>query len=98
MRLDRFISVNLVRPLRRVAPRAESPSSVPVLMYHNISDAPEPGVPAYYQTNTSPAVFRQHMQFLADNGYQTISVTKLVNFLETPTTHTNGAPKPNTPS
>jgi peptidoglycan/xylan/chitin deacetylase (PgdA/CDA1 family) len=50
-------------------------------MYHSISDEPEPGVPAYYQTNTSPAVFRRHMQFLADHGYRTISLDELVSML-----------------
>lgn len=50
-------------------------------MYHNICDDPESGVPAYYRTNTSPAVFRQHMQFLADNGYKTISIHQLVTKL-----------------
>ena len=97
MRLDHFITVRLIRPLRRAVTRPSLERSIPVLMYHNICDDPEPGVPAYYQTNTSSAVFRQHMQFLADNGYQTISVADLVNFLHTSTTETNGIPKPNTP-
>jgi peptidoglycan/xylan/chitin deacetylase (PgdA/CDA1 family) len=93
MRLDRFITLNLVRPFHRLAGRVRSinhqPStlnpkwSVPILMYHSISDDPEPGVPPYYKTNTSPAVFRQHMQFLADHGYRTISLDELVEKLRT---------------
>ncbi|HEV2392313.1 MAG TPA: polysaccharide deacetylase family protein [Verrucomicrobiae bacterium] len=55
-----------------------STSPVPILMYHSISDAPEPGVPAYYQTSTSLAVFRQHMEFLAQNGYKAVSLKTLV--------------------
>lgn len=50
-------------------------------MYHSVSDEPEPGVPPYYRVNTSPAVFRQHMQFLADHGYRTISLSALVQSL-----------------
>ena len=52
-------------------------------MYHSISDDPEPGVSAYYQVNTSPTVFRQHMQFLAEHGYRTITVSELVEKLTT---------------
>ena len=83
MRLDRAISLNLVQPFRRVRFKVQSsgPFPAPILMYHSISDEPEPGVPAYYQTNTSPAVFRQHMQFLADHGYRTISLDQLVSML-----------------
>jgi peptidoglycan/xylan/chitin deacetylase (PgdA/CDA1 family) len=62
-----------------------------VLMYHNICDDPEPGLSPYYQTNTSPAVFRQHMQFLADHGYKTITVTDLVAALNT-RSHSLSAP------
>jgi peptidoglycan/xylan/chitin deacetylase (PgdA/CDA1 family) len=86
MRLDRSITLGLVHPLRRVF-RTLTPQPlplnrpVPILMYHSISDEPEPGVPAYYQTNTSPAVFRQHMQFLADQGYRTINLDQLVSWL-----------------
>ncbi len=52
---------------------------VPILMYHSISDDPEPGVSPYYRVNASPAVFRQHMQFLADHDYHTISLDQLVS-------------------
>jgi peptidoglycan/xylan/chitin deacetylase (PgdA/CDA1 family) len=81
MRLDRFITLNLMRPLRRMTHHESRITSLPILMYHSISDEPEPGVPAYYQTNTSPAVFRRHMQFLADQGYRTINLDQLVSWL-----------------
>ena len=88
MRPDRFITLNLVHPWRRVF-RALNPQSstlnpkwsVPILMYHSVSDDPEPGVSPYYRVNTSPSVFRQHMQFLAGHGYQTISLNQLVSML-----------------
>jgi peptidoglycan/xylan/chitin deacetylase (PgdA/CDA1 family) len=55
-------------------------------MYHSITDAPESGVGDYYKVNTSPAVFRQHMQYLKDHGYRTISLDQLVAWLRQPTT------------
>ena len=96
MRLDRSITLNLVRPLRRlrsgVASAVPSDSStpplhhsilaIPVLMYHSISDDPETGVSPYYQTTTSPAMFRQHMQLLADLGYRTITISQLSAILQ----------------
>lgn len=79
MRLDRFITLNIVQPFRRVFRNGDNdaPWPVPVLMYHNITDEPEPGVSPYYKVNTTPAVFRQHMAFLAEQGYKTITVSAL---------------------
>ena len=45
-------------------------------MYHSISDEPEPGVPPYYRTTTSPAMFREQMQVLAALGYRTLTLTE----------------------
>ena len=45
MRLDRFITLNLVQPCRRACASPHgSGRALPVLMYHSISDDPEPGV------------------------------------------------------
>src|SRR5271157_1464018 len=101
MRFDRFITLQLVHPLRRMLSRNPEPSTltpfpVPILMYHNISDDPEPGVSPYYQTNTSPAVFRRHMQFLADHAYQTVTLDQIITALHHPTTP-DGAEVPATP-
>ncbi|HXP63568.1 MAG TPA: polysaccharide deacetylase family protein, partial [Dongiaceae bacterium] len=54
---------------------------MPILMYHSISDDPEPGVAPYYRVNTSPSVFRQHIQFLADHSYRTIGLDDLLKLL-----------------
>jgi peptidoglycan/xylan/chitin deacetylase (PgdA/CDA1 family) len=86
MRLDRFITLNFVQPARRVVralgPRPSSlGASLPVLMYHGISAEPEPGVAAYYQTNTSPAVFREQMGYLAQSGYRTLDLPQALKFL-----------------
>ena len=60
-------------------------------MYHSISDDPEPGVAPYYRVNTSPSVFRQHIQFLADHGYHTIGLDELLKLLRA----SGGAPPGN---
>jgi peptidoglycan/xylan/chitin deacetylase (PgdA/CDA1 family) len=51
-------------------------TSLPVLMYHSISDEPEPGVRSYYRISTSPARFREQMQWLKDNGYRGVSLSE----------------------
>jgi peptidoglycan/xylan/chitin deacetylase (PgdA/CDA1 family) len=83
VRLDRLITLSLMQPLRRmrITHHASRITSLPILMYHSVSDAPEPGVSPYYKVNTSPAVFRQHMQFLAAQGYRTIRLDELVSML-----------------
>ena len=85
MRLDRLITLSLMQPLRRmrITHHASRITPLPILMYHSISDDPEPGVSPYYQVNTRPAVFRQHMQFLADHGYRTINLDQLISWLTT---------------
>ncbi len=75
MRLDRFITLNLVRPLmglRHLGLRTSS--TLPILMYHSISDDPEPGVHPYYRVCTSPRRFTDQMQWLKDNGYQGVTL------------------------
>jgi peptidoglycan/xylan/chitin deacetylase (PgdA/CDA1 family) len=85
MRLDRFITLNLVQPFRRIfalnSQLLTLNSSIPILMYHSISDDLEPGTHPYYKTCTSPAILRQHMQFLANNGYRTITISHAVKLL-----------------
>jgi peptidoglycan/xylan/chitin deacetylase (PgdA/CDA1 family) len=91
VRLDRLVTLNLMQPLRQVIGSLSSTASplkgwsVPILMYHNICDEPEPGISPYYQTNTSPAVFQQQMRFPANNGYRTLSINELVGLIQAPT-------------
>lgn len=50
---------------------------VPILMYHYVSPLP-PDADAYRRDLTlSPRLFREHMQYLYDNGYTTISFYEL---------------------
>jgi len=76
MRLDRFITLNLVQPFRRTLvtryPSLVTP--LPILMFHSISDDPEPGVRPYYRVCTGPGRFREQMQWLKDNGYQGVAL------------------------
>ncbi len=53
---------------------------IPVLMYHSISDEPQTG-PSYYWTNTSEALFAEHMKFLHDNGYQVVPLSTAVEMI-----------------
>src|ERR1035437_8469297 len=103
MRLDRFITLNLVRPLQCLRSRLSYPrqsdkrgaggegcnaqpsafslqpsalgGTLPILMYHSISDDPEPNVSPYYRVCTGPQRFREQMQWLKDNGYQGVTLS-----------------------
>lgn len=77
MRLDRFITLNLMRPLLGTN-ESRVTSAVPILMYHSISDDPEPERSDYYKTCTSPARFREHMQILKDERFTTTDLGSLL--------------------
>ena len=81
MCFDRFITLNLACHFRRAGIDASGPR-LPVLMYHSISDDPEPGLASYYKVSTSPAVFRQHIGFLVEQGYCSIELVKAVELLQ----------------
>ena len=82
MRFDRFLTLNVVHPIRWVT-GANGKGSVPILMYHGISNHAEPGAPslAYYKTNTSPEIFRRHIDYLAENGFRTLALADLIEQL-----------------
>jgi peptidoglycan/xylan/chitin deacetylase (PgdA/CDA1 family) len=61
---------------------------IPILMYHSISDTKEDGVHPYYQINTSPRVFAEHMRFLHENNYSVISLSEAVTLLSVSTSTT----------
>ena len=48
-------------------------NALPVLMYHHVS-------PAAGLVTVSPAVFRQHMEYLARNGYTTLGAGGVEDF------------------
>ena len=73
VRLDRFISVYGVRWLS-CAWGGKRSQHIPVLMYHSISDDPEPGVRPYFRVCTPPALFRRHMECLHQLGYRAVDL------------------------
>lgn len=87
MRLDRALSVYLART---IAPSRSSEFGrrVPVLMYHSISAEMVARHP-YYEINTSPKVFAEHMSFLKERGYSTISLGGAVRALKSHTLSAN---------
>lgn len=76
-RLDRFLTLYLFRPFFKDS--RPNQVSIPILMYHSISDDTEKGSPGYYSVTTSPARFREHMEWLHAHGY---SVTDLAQAIQ----------------
>jgi peptidoglycan/xylan/chitin deacetylase (PgdA/CDA1 family) len=77
LRLDRFLTLGVIRPLRKIVRRAPplgGPSCLPILMYHGVSDGCGCRGSAYYCTVTSRAVFSQQMTLLRSLGYQGVSL------------------------
>jgi peptidoglycan/xylan/chitin deacetylase (PgdA/CDA1 family) len=72
LRVDRLVSLRVVRPFRRIS---ASPAAlrIPILMYHSIAEPAADSRHPYFGTVTSPAVFEQQMRYLRDNGFQTLS-------------------------
>jgi peptidoglycan/xylan/chitin deacetylase (PgdA/CDA1 family) len=79
-RLDRFATLYFVHPVQRRM--SGNKPSIPILMYHSITDEDEAKVHAYYRTATSPSVFTQHMHYLHDLGYSTINLADAVSLLQ----------------
>jgi peptidoglycan/xylan/chitin deacetylase (PgdA/CDA1 family) len=71
LRLDRLATLYVSNPIgKHLRPRR---ASIPILMYHSISDESQAGVSPYYQTTTTPKAFAEQMAYLSENGYATIS-------------------------
>jgi peptidoglycan/xylan/chitin deacetylase (PgdA/CDA1 family) len=66
-------------------------ANVPILMYHYISEPP-PGADAIRRgLSVTPAQFEEHLRYLKENGYRTISLYQLLLHL------THGEPLPEKP-
>jgi peptidoglycan/xylan/chitin deacetylase (PgdA/CDA1 family) len=85
VRLDRFITLNLMQPLRRLRITHHEPriTSLPILMYHSISDDPESGVSPYYSICTGLQRFREQMQCLKASGYCGVTLSDGLAWLGT---------------
>jgi peptidoglycan/xylan/chitin deacetylase (PgdA/CDA1 family) len=78
-RLDRAATLYLASPLMRCASDREP--SIPILMYHSVSDEDESGVRAYFRTCTAPSVFAEQMANLHSHGYSTCTLTQALDSL-----------------
>jgi peptidoglycan/xylan/chitin deacetylase (PgdA/CDA1 family) len=85
-RFDRFATLYLVNPLRSSNPTP----SIPILMYHSVSDGSEDNgneskreaaAHPYYRTSTSPQRFAEQIQHLHGSGYRTVSLAEAVSAL-----------------
>lgn len=72
-RPDRLMTLYASRPVSSLFGSRYS-ETLPVLMYHSISDDPEIGVGAYYRVATSPARFADQMQWIADAGCKAVTL------------------------
>jgi peptidoglycan/xylan/chitin deacetylase (PgdA/CDA1 family) len=70
-RPDRLLTLSLFHPLRHLR---NAEWRLPILMYHSISEAPEPRRSAYFQTVTHPRAFREQMSQLASLGWRGIDL------------------------
>jgi peptidoglycan/xylan/chitin deacetylase (PgdA/CDA1 family) len=77
-RLDRFATLYVVNPVQR---RTSAKTSIPILMYHSITDQDETSVQPYYRTATSPEAFAAQMRDLHEAGYSAIGVSEAVSRL-----------------
>lgn len=82
VQMDRFGSVFVARPLLAAGLLPSRPG-IPILMYHSVSNDPEPGVSPYYRLATSPSRFREQMTWLHQNGYRTLGLVEAVRRLST---------------
>jgi peptidoglycan/xylan/chitin deacetylase (PgdA/CDA1 family) len=79
LRIDRLATLYLVSPLLRRA--SGTVPSIPILMYHSISDQDESGSRAYFRTCTSPRIFAEQMAYLSSQGYSTCSLAHALDEL-----------------
>ena len=82
LRLDRIVTLGVVNPVRRASAlfpvqargRAAAERTLPILMYHSISEDRQPSLAPYYRTVTTPRRFAEHMRFLKDRGWRGVSL------------------------
>jgi peptidoglycan/xylan/chitin deacetylase (PgdA/CDA1 family) len=87
MRLDRLLTLYYMSPWLRLL--SGKGYSIPILMYHSISDQLEPGVHPYYRTATKPAPFAAQLKHLRAEGYASCSLEQALSQLQAePSDHT----------
>jgi hypothetical protein len=78
-RMDRLLTLYLFHPLMLIRPQRKE-LQIPILMYHSISESGENYFHPYFQTNTSPKVFDEHMKFLYENNYSVIRLQDISEY------------------
>ncbi len=76
MRIDRFISVFMVHPLIRLIGTAGE-KAIPILMYHSVSERNSTVAHPYFETNTTPARFREQIRWLRDAGFRSVPLNAI---------------------
>ncbi len=79
-RIDRALSVGIAGPLA-MRRKNSATGRVPILMYHGINQGVGSGHP-YFETNTSPAIFRRHLNILAQNRYDTVDLEAALDSMD----------------
>src|SRR3954465_7974955 len=72
-RLDRLATLYCIAPALKLTPGVTS--RISILMYHHISDDPEPNFGPYYRLNTPPALFEEHLYLLHQEKIKVLSLT-----------------------
>lgn len=81
LRIDRLVTLYFFYPLIRMI-HSHKERHIPILMYHSISECKENKVHPYYQINTSPDIFAEHMRFLYDNNYSVTPLQDIKRYFE----------------
>jgi peptidoglycan/xylan/chitin deacetylase (PgdA/CDA1 family) len=81
MRLDRIATLYLARPLLASGLMSRG-RMLPILMYHSISDDPQPGVAPYYKTTTSPVAFENQLRQLSRAGYKSVCLGAAMSLMK----------------
>jgi peptidoglycan/xylan/chitin deacetylase (PgdA/CDA1 family) len=76
-RVDRFATLRVVRPFRRIFAK-QNRLRIPILMYHSVSEAPDAQARPNPAPETSPKVFEDQMKYLRARGYNAIPITEVV--------------------
>jgi peptidoglycan/xylan/chitin deacetylase (PgdA/CDA1 family) len=81
MRIDRIVTLSVIGPLRTLAGRRDT-GSIPILMYHSISDDVDDSVNPYYRTVTSRRSFMHQIELLRSGGFTAITLARALDLLD----------------
>ena len=81
LRADRLATLWLSYPFHYII-SSRHRLSVPILMYHSISKPAEKQRHPYFETATHPSVFAEHIKFLKDSGYRSVTLDEAIQYVE----------------